>query len=120
MPDRIAICRLLASASIPEWAVAGSGFCSVTRTPDELSIVWAENAVPPGVKHDPGWRIFRVEGPFDFSVVGVLASVAAPPAEAAVPIFALSTFDTDYVLVKESDVERAAVALEGAEHQVTS
>jgi uncharacterized protein len=120
LPVRLAICRLAPAASIPEWAATGADFYSATRTPGELSVVCAEEAVPPGVKHDPDWRVFRIEGPFDFSAIGVLASVAAPLAEAAVSIFAVSTFDTDYVLVKENQVKRAALALEAAGHQVRS
>jgi uncharacterized protein len=120
LPDRLAICRLAPDATIPEWAATGAGFYSVTRAPGELSIICAEGAVPAAVKHDSGWRVFKIEGPFDFSAVGVLASVAAPLADAAVPIVAVSTFDTDYVLVKADQVERAVLALEGAGHQVRS
>ena len=120
LPDRLAICRLAQDEAVPEWAVAGAGFYSVTRAPGELSVVCAEGAVPAAVKHDSGWRVFRIEGPFSFSVVGVLASVAAPLADAAVPIFAISTFDTDYLLVKDSHVEQAVLALQAAGHQVGS
>jgi hypothetical protein len=118
LPGRFAICRLAPDALIPEWAVHGGGFYSVTRASGELSVICAEGAVPGGVKHEGGWRIFRVEGPFDFNAVGILASVAAPLADAAVPIFAISTFDTDFVLVKEEQVERAVPALESCGHQV--
>jgi uncharacterized protein len=120
LPDRLAVCRLAGDAGIPEWAGHGAGFYSVTRAPGELSVVCAEGAVPNGVKHDGGWRVFQIEGPFDFGVVGILVSAAAPLADAGVPIFAVSTFDTDYVLVKEDQVERAVLALENSGHQVRS
>jgi hypothetical protein len=119
LPTRVTICRLASSSIIPDWAVTGAGFCSVTRTGQELSIVCSEDNVPAIARQDRGWRVFEIEGPFEFSAIGVLASVAVPLAEAAVPIFAISTFDTDYVLVKEPDVERAAMTLKSAGHQVT-
>ena len=90
----------------------------MTRARGELSVVCAELAA--AVKQDGGWRIFQIEGPFDFGVIGVLASVAAPLAAAAVSIFAISTFDTDYLLVKEEQVKRAVLALESWGHQVRS
>ena len=118
MKDRLAICRLEAAETIPEWAPGESGLFSVTRTAGELSIVCAETAVPPGVKCERGWRMFEIEGPFDFAATGILVSAAAPLAEAGVPIFAISTFDTDYVLVKQEHAENAVRALESAGHCV--
>jgi hypothetical protein len=93
-------------------------FCSVTRTADELSVVCPEGCVPPGVAREGGWRALEVEGPLDFALTGVLLSVAAPLARAAVPIFALSTYDTDYVLVREDRLEDAVRSLAGAGHRV--
>ena len=104
--------------TIPDWASSDEGFRSFTRTTDELSIVCAENAVPAGVKYERGWRVFRIEGPYDFAATGILVSAAAPLAEAGRPIFAISTFDTDYVLVKQEHVENAMRALESAGHCV--
>jgi len=118
LKDRLAICRLMAGETVPEWASTGGGFYSVTRTADELSIVCDENAVPPGVKCERAWRIFKIEGPFDFAATGILVSAAAPLAEAGVPIFAISTFDTDYVLVKQEHAGNAVRALESAGHRV--
>ena len=119
LQDRLAICRLMAGETIPAWASSGGGFCSVTRTAGELSIVCAENAVPPGVPCERAWRIFEIEGPFDFAATGVLVSAARPLAEAGVTIFAISTFDTDYVLVKQEHAGNAVRALESAGHRVT-
>ena len=112
------MCRLAPDDEIPQWAWSSGGFVSATRTSDELSLVCAENAVPRSVQCEPGWRIFKVEGPLDFTLTGILASVAQPLAEAAVSIFAISTYDTDYVMLKEQDVEKAVRALTAAGHRV--
>ena len=114
---RLAVCRLGPHDEVPGWA-GGSAFSSVTRTSTELSIVCREDAVPDGIHREGGWRIFQVEGPLDFALTGVLASIAQPLAEAGVSLFALSTFDTDYVMVRERDVEAAALALRAAGHGV--
>src|SRR5262245_54120965 len=96
-----AIVKLPPEAAIPSWASSGS-FLSITRTADELSIVSPEAAVPSGVQAERGWRCVRVAGKMDFSVVGVLASLVVPLADAGVSVFAVSTFDTDYLLVKNA------------------
>jgi len=119
LPGTFMICRLGAESIIPDWANAG-GLTSITRTSDELSIVCAEANVPEGVKSDRGWRCFKVEGPLDLSLTGVLASLANPLAEARINIFALSTFDTDYLLVKEDKASRAAEVLIQSGHRLTS
>ena len=113
LPHRYAVCRLAADADVP------AAFFSVTRTPDELSVVCAEQDVPDDTKCEGGWRIFQVAGPLEFSLTGVLADIAAPLASASVSIFAISTFDTDYVLVKEENLARAVEALRGAGHRVS-
>jgi hypothetical protein len=110
-----AVCRLGGEAPIPPWATAGH-FFSVTRTADELSIVCAQDAVPEGIVCERGWRCLRVAATMPFSVVGVLASLAAPLAEAGISVFAVSTFDTDYLLVREKDLERALDALRRMGH----
>ncbi len=116
LPESFAIARLDASAPVPRWAGAG-GLLSVTRTGDELSIVCVGDAVPPEAAASRGWRAMRVAGPLDFALTGILASLAAPLAEAGVPIFALSTHDTDYVLVPEDRLPRAVDALTAAGHR---
>jgi hypothetical protein len=108
--DRLAICRLDRHSALPSWATEGR-FFSITRTGDELSIVCPEALVPEGVRVEKGWRALRVVGSMDFSIVGVLASLVTPLAGAGVPLFAISTFDTDYVLIKEHNLERAVEAL---------
>jgi hypothetical protein len=118
MPDRLAVCRLPPDREMPAWAAAAEGFRSLTRTADELSLVCAADAVPPAIQCDSGWRLFEVAGPLDFALTGILLSIARPLAEAGVSIFALSTYDTDYVLVKDPDLAKAVAALEAAGHHV--
>jgi uncharacterized protein len=104
------ICRLEPEAVVPEWASAGP-FISITRTEDEVSVVCAEANAPKGVKSEHGWRCLKVAGPLDLSLTGVLASLTRPLAEARINIFAISTYDTDYLLVKEEKLARAKEAL---------
>ena len=115
LPDSLAICRLEHEAGVPDWAIGH--FMSITRTSDELSIVCDERNVPPGVKADRGWLALKVEGPLDLSLTGVLASIVVALAEAKINIFAISTFDTDYVLVKADRVAEAIGVLRSAGHQ---
>ncbi len=117
LPRAFAVCRLEALGPVPEWA-RGGAFCSITRTTAELSIVCEERLVPKGVQHDRGWRSLKLVGPFDLDLTGVLASVLQPLADAGVSIFAVSTFDTDYVLVRSARLEQAVAALRAAGHQV--
>ena len=117
LPDTLAVCKLDVTAPIPVWA-DGDGFVSITRTEDELSIVCADARVPSDVKAEHGWRAFKLEGPFDFALVGVLKQVLDPLAEANVGIFAISTYDTDHVLVKALQFEQAVTALTRFGHTV--
>ena len=112
-----AIVRLAADAPVPGWATKG-GFCSVTRTTDELSVVCAEDQVPGGLETEIGWRALKVKGPFAFSEIGILAALAAPLAEAKVSLFAISTFDTDYLLISEKQLHAAIAALKVAGHRI--
>lgn len=112
-----AVCKLPPGEAIPAWATGGN-FFSVTRTADELSVVCGEAAVPAGVVCERGWRCLRVAGAMPFSLVGVLASLTAPLASADVSVFAVSTFDTDYLLVKADDFAKAVTALRTARHTV--
>jgi hypothetical protein len=118
LEEPLSVCRLCRGAPIPGWG-AGSSFWSATRTADELSVVCAERDVPPGVKQEPGWRALKLQGPFDLSLVGILASVATPLAEAGVNVFVVATYDTDYVLVKEAKLASAVSALSASGHSVT-
>lgn len=120
LPDRYAVIRLDAGSTIPHWAMQPPGFFSVTRTADELSIVCGEHHVPANIDAERGWRGFKLEGPFPFDAVGVLKSVLDPLAEARVGILAISTFDTDYVLVKAGQFEQAVTALTRYGHTVNT
>ncbi len=112
-----AVCRLGADVPLPGWA-AGGPFISISRTRDELSVVCRDDEVPVGVRCERGWKCLRVAGTPDLSLVGVLSSLLGPLAEAGVSVFVVSTFDTDYLLVKEADFERAVGVLERAGHAV--
>jgi uncharacterized protein len=117
LPDRYAICRLSPTERIPEWA-AGDDFVSISRSRDELSIVCPEQNVPAGTNSAKGWRVLRCEGPLDYTLSGIMASLAEPLADAGVPIFPVATHDTDYVLIKEPQLEAAIHALTSYGHAV--
>ncbi len=117
LPERFAISRLPADSSIPAWAAQGP-FFSVTRTGDELSVVCEISRVPTGVQSQCGWRVFKVHGPFVLSEIGVLAALTGPLAEAKISLFAVSTFETDYLLVASATLSTAMAALERAGHAI--
>jgi hypothetical protein len=110
------VCRLDADAPWPDWA-AGD-FVAVSRTPEELSVVCRSRAVPAGVRREEGWRCLAVAGPLDFALVGVVAGIVGPLAEAGISVFVVSTHDTDYLLVKAVRLEAAAAVLRRAGHVV--
>jgi RimJ/RimL family protein N-acetyltransferase len=117
VPGTFAVCKLPAGEPLPAWATAGDFFC-VTRTADELSVVCRADAVPAGVACEGGWKGLRVAGAMPFTLVGVLAALTGPVAAAGVGVFAFSTFDTDYLLVKATDWAKAVTALRGAGHVI--
>ncbi len=118
-PGLLAICRLPADAAAPPVPPEAHPLHAVTRTADELSIVCAERDVPAGAIADGGWRALTLQGPFDLtSETGVLAAVLQPLAEAAIGIFAICTYDTDHLLVREANLEAATQALRVAGHTV--
>jgi uncharacterized protein len=117
IPFLYAICRMSPELPIPEWATRGP-FHAIVRTSDELSIVCDAQAVPRGVRAEFGWRAIKLQGPLDFNLTGVLVAVASPLAAAGISILALSTYDTDYVLVREPDLDAATRALREAGHRV--
>ncbi|MBB5234515.1 ACT domain-containing protein [Deinococcus budaensis] len=115
-PTRFAVAQLAPDAPLP---APGGALFSLTRTPDELSLVCEESLVPAGAGHQDGWAALKLHGPFDFGLTGILAAVLDPLRDAGVGIFALSTFDTDYVLVPAARLAEARAALRGAGHTVT-
>jgi hypothetical protein len=114
-PQRLAVCRLPPSTPVPSW-VRGE-FTSVTRTPDELSVICDEDAVPGDEQAERGWRMLRVEGPIPFEMTGVAAGLVGPLAQAGISVFLLATYDTDYLLLKEDVFERGLELLR-ATHDV--
>ena len=112
LPGEFSVWRLAADDPLP--SLERGSFLSMTRTNDELSIVSPSTDVPSGSQVEDSWRCLRVEGPLAFEMTGVLAELSAPLARAEIPIFVVSTYDTDYLLVKLTDLERASVTLRGA------
>jgi uncharacterized protein len=110
LEHRLAVCRLEPDSEIPAWAT-GAPFFFVARTAGELSVVCPEERVPAGTTCERGWRALEVEGPLEFGLTGVLASVAVPLAESEVGILAIATYETDYVLVQQSQLDLAAQVL---------
>lgn len=118
LPITFAVCRLRPDAPIP--LCTATEFTSITRTAEELSIVCPVDQAPQSAKCESPWTCFKLEGPFAFSLTGVLAAFLNPLAERGIPIFAVSTFDTDYILVKEEHAATALEALQAAGHDLVS
>ncbi len=119
LPGPYAIVRLATDAPVPDWATKGD-FTSITRTADELSIVCPSDNLPPDVHSPHRWICLKLEGPFPFELTGVLLSFIEPLSKNAVPIFAISTFDTDYLLVQAESSVAAIEFLKRAGHEMTS
>ena len=116
LSGRFAMCRLSNEESLPSWATSGP-FVSVTRTPDELSIVCPAGNVPDGVRCEKGWRCVRVCGTLDFGEIGILSSLLGPLAKARIPVFVISTYDTDHVLIKQEHETQARAVLVANGHE---
>jgi hypothetical protein len=119
LPGELAVCRLPADAPIAPLP-ARAPLVSITRTSDELSIVCRVADAPPAAQVEPGWRALQVAGPLDFALTGILAAIADPLAAAGISLFAVSTYDTDYVLVRETALPAAVAALRAAGHDVSA
>ena len=118
MDGSYGVCRLAGDrASIPDWALDGD-FTSITRTQEELSLVCPEGNIPEGETCEMGWRILKVEGPLDFALVGILSAISGVLAVERISIFAISTFNTDYILVKDKDIDKAVSALSNAGYRI--
>jgi hypothetical protein len=117
LPDTVAICRFPPDAAVPAWAASGA-FLAIVRTKGELSVTCAEELVPPTLKASRDWRVLEVRGPFDHGLVGILLEIAAPLARAKVSIMPMATYDTDYVLVRASQLALAVATLRAAGHTV--
>jgi hypothetical protein len=117
LSDELAVCRFPVDASVPNWAWSGE-LTSITSTDDELSVVCSADPVPADITHTAGWRALKVRGPLDFSLVGILAGISGTLADAGVSIFAISTYDTDYILVRGAELEAAVTTLRTAGYEV--
>ncbi|MDI3548599.1 MAG: uncharacterized protein PWR10_2251 [Halanaerobiales bacterium] len=117
LKEKFGVCRLDSTALIPDWS-KNSEFFSITKTSYELSIVCSQDSIPNDIKCEKDWRILKVEGPLDFSLTGVLASISTTLAQQGISIFAISTYDTDYILIKDKDIENAVNALSNEGHQI--
>ena len=109
--ERLAVCRLDPSAALPDWLPGVRGFVSVTRTTDELSIICREELVPADVRCERGFTLLKVEDPLPFDAVGIIARLATVLAAAQISLIPVGTFDTDYILIRVVDAERAIDAL---------
>lgn len=107
LQEHFGICRIDPQINIPNWALTGKDFVSISRSNEELSIICEQSVIPDNVVADKDWRVLRVEGPVDNQLPGIVYSLAKPLAEAKISIFAITTFDTDYILVKEDNLTNA-------------
>jgi hypothetical protein len=119
LPERMAVCRFEPTAPLPHW-IGEVGFYSLTRTEAELTLVCPEAYRAPGTTSETGWRCFKVRGLLDFSEVGIIFSLTQPLAKKGVSVFVISTFETDYFMVKEKDLAKAIDALTAEGHEVDS
>lgn len=110
LKEEYGVCRLDKTELIPEWA-QDKGFFSITRTSDELSIVCSQDNIPNHIKCERDWKILKIEGVLDFSLIGILASISTILAQQGISIFTISTYDTDYILVKNKDIDNAIESL---------
>ena len=117
LAEQFVIVRLPRETALPSWATQGE-FFSVTRTADELSLVCAAQYVPENMRGQGRWRALKVHGPFALTEVGVLASLAAPLADAQISLFTVSTFDTDYLLINAMQLGEAMETLRRAGHRI--
>lgn len=116
LEETLGVCRLNKGAQVQDWAEGN--FLTITRTPDELSIVCCQKNIPEDVKCERGWRYFKIDEVLDFSLVGILSLLSGTLASQGISIFAISTYDTDYILVKEEELDRAVQVLRLEGHLV--
>ena len=110
LKEKYGVCKLDKTELLPEWA-KNSNFFSITRTSDELSVVCSEDNIPNDIKCEKDWRVLKIEGPLDFSLIGILSSISTILAQKGISIFAISTYDTDYILVQNKNINTAIDSL---------
>jgi len=117
LKERFGVCRLNKNEPIPEWT-KNSDFYSITKTLDELSIVCSQDSIPSNIKYEKDWRTLKIEGTLDFSLIGILSSISTILAQKGISIFAISTYDTDYILVKDKDIDNAINTLSNEKYEI--
>ena len=113
-----AVCKLQRDQEVPTWATKGDLY-AITKTSDELSIVCEEKYVPEGIKAERNWQVLKIQGPLDFGLVGVLSSLLSPLAAAGISIFAISTYETDYILINGEKFKAACKILEDLGNKIS-
>jgi hypothetical protein len=119
LKEKYGVCRLNKTDLIPDWAQS-EGFFSITRTSDEVSIVCSQDNIPGDIKCEKDWKVLKIEGPLDFSLIGILSSISTILAQKGISIFAISTYDTDYILVKNNDIDNAIESLINERYEVVN
>lgn len=117
LKDKYSVCRLNKNDEIPKW-IFDEEFFSITRTEDELSIVCLQDKIKKDIKCEKNWRVLKIEGPLDFSLIGILSKISTLMANNDISIFAISTYDTDYILIKEESINRAIEVLEKSNYSI--
>ena len=117
LKDKYSVCRLNKNDEIPKW-IFDEEFFSITRTEDELSIVCLQDKIKEDIKCEKDWRVLKIEGPLDFSLIGILSKISTLMANNDISIFAISTYDTDYILIKEESINRAIEVLEKSNYSI--
>jgi hypothetical protein len=117
MPGTYAVCRLNPQDATGQWT-GSRGFVSVTRTGDELSVVCLQDDAPAGAAVERGYRLLKIEGPLSFSLTGVLASLVSPLADEQISVLAISTYETDYLLVRSDELTHTVDTLTRAGHRI--
>jgi hypothetical protein len=119
LKNKYAICSLPKDAPIPEWALAQS-LASINRTDKELTIVCKQDIIPSQYQSDLNWRCFKIDGSFDLNQIGVISSISSPLADAGISIYVISTYDTDYFLIKDDNLEKTISTLSASGHSITT
>lgn len=119
LPNSYSVCRISPQNDIPEWFLK-SPFFALARTAEEISIACESSCVPAkcDLKEELDWRVLKVEGPLDFSLTGILAGLATTLSDAGISLSAISTFDTDYLFVKEDKLQMTTTALQARGYRV--
>ena len=117
LKDEYTVCRLNAFEDIPQW-VLDTPLSSITRTAEEFSVVCPKAVVPDHLKSEQEWKCLKIHGPLGFDEVGIISSLTQVLADADISVFVLSTFNTDYILVKRMNIDKAVKVLSERGHEL--